>query len=143
MPKISAERQITLPVDQCREVGIGPGDEYRSFVAGGCLLSRRDPSSEHQALAPGLRDRIAEFPRGVDPERHRFLDVLERGILRVAMGHAPRKLGHFSHEGIVRVAPIEDYLVFVHQTDWSPAYSVEHTLGAERWIIGLARVAGG
>ena len=28
---MSARRQITLSVDQCREVGIGPGDEYRSF----------------------------------------------------------------------------------------------------------------
>ena len=35
MPKVSAKRQITLPVDQCREAGIGPGDEYRSFVADG------------------------------------------------------------------------------------------------------------
>ena len=35
MPRVSAKRQITLPVDQCREVGIGPGDEYRSFVADG------------------------------------------------------------------------------------------------------------
>ena len=24
--------------------------------------------------------------------------------------------------------------------DWLPAYSVEHTLGAERWTIGLAQV---
>ena len=35
MPKVSAKRQITLPVDQCREVGIGPGDHFRSFVADG------------------------------------------------------------------------------------------------------------
>ena len=35
MPRVSAKRQITLPVDQCREVGIGPGDEYRSYVADG------------------------------------------------------------------------------------------------------------
>ena len=27
--------------------------------------------------------------------------------------------------------------------EWSPAYSVEHALGAERWTIGLARVGGG
>ena len=27
--------------------------------------------------------------------------------------------------------------------DWPPAYSVEHALGAERWTIGLVRVAGG
>ena len=35
MPRVSAKRQITLPIHQCREVGIGPGDEYRSFVADG------------------------------------------------------------------------------------------------------------
>ena len=29
------------------------------------------------------------------------------------------------------------------EADWSPAYSVEHTLGTERWTIGLARVDGG
>ena len=35
MPKVSAKRQITLPIDQCQQVGIEPGDEYRSFVADG------------------------------------------------------------------------------------------------------------
>ena len=35
MPRVSAKRQITLPVDQCREAGIEPGDEYRSFIADG------------------------------------------------------------------------------------------------------------
>lgn len=35
MPKVSAKRQITLPVSQCRAVGIKPGDEYRSFVTDG------------------------------------------------------------------------------------------------------------
>jgi bifunctional DNA-binding transcriptional regulator/antitoxin component of YhaV-PrlF toxin-antitoxin module len=35
MPKVSSKRQITLPVDQCRQVGIEPGDEYQSFVADG------------------------------------------------------------------------------------------------------------
>ncbi len=32
MPKVSSKRQITLPADQCRQVGIKPGDEYESFV---------------------------------------------------------------------------------------------------------------
>ena len=32
MPKVSAKRQITLPVDQCRLAGINPGDEYESYV---------------------------------------------------------------------------------------------------------------
>ena len=35
MPRVSAKRQITLPIEQCREVGIEPGDEYRSYVADG------------------------------------------------------------------------------------------------------------
>lgn len=33
MPKVSAKRQITLPVDQCEALGIEPGDEVESFVA--------------------------------------------------------------------------------------------------------------
>ena len=35
MPKVSSKRQITLPVDQCQQVGIEPGDEYQSFVVDG------------------------------------------------------------------------------------------------------------
>ena len=35
MPKVSAKRQITLPVSQCDELGIRPGDEVESFVANG------------------------------------------------------------------------------------------------------------
>lgn len=32
MPKVSAKRQITLPVEQCRLAGIEPGDEYESYI---------------------------------------------------------------------------------------------------------------
>ena len=32
MPKVSAKRQITLPVDQCRQAHIEAGDEYNSYV---------------------------------------------------------------------------------------------------------------
>lgn len=37
MPKVSTKRQITLPVNQCDELGIQPGDEVESFVANGHL----------------------------------------------------------------------------------------------------------
>jgi AbrB family looped-hinge helix DNA binding protein len=37
MPKVSSKRQITLPVSQCKELGIRPGDEVESFVADGQL----------------------------------------------------------------------------------------------------------
>lgn len=32
MPVVSAKRQITLPIDQCRAAGIEPGDHYQSYV---------------------------------------------------------------------------------------------------------------
>ncbi len=32
MPIVSAKRQITLPIEQCRAAGIEPGDHYQSFV---------------------------------------------------------------------------------------------------------------
>ncbi len=37
MPKVSAKRQITLPISQCRALGIKPGDDVESFVANGQL----------------------------------------------------------------------------------------------------------
>lgn len=33
MPKVSAKRQITLPVNQCNALGISPGDEVEIFIA--------------------------------------------------------------------------------------------------------------
>ena len=35
MPRVSSKRQITLPAAQCREAGIAPGDEYRSYIHNG------------------------------------------------------------------------------------------------------------
>ena len=35
MPILSSKRQITLPVSQCEELGIQPGDEVECFVADG------------------------------------------------------------------------------------------------------------
>ncbi len=35
MPIISAKRQITLPIQQCKELGLQPGDEYISFIVDG------------------------------------------------------------------------------------------------------------
>ena len=37
MSKLSSKRQITLPVDQCRELGIEPGDDLECYVANGQL----------------------------------------------------------------------------------------------------------
>lgn len=62
MPRVSAKRQITLPVDQCNEAGIRPGDEYRSFVADGCItIVRKVPGVakgclRHVAGDPSISD---------------------------------------------------------------------------------------
>ena len=32
MPKVSAKRQITIPIDICREAKIEPGDEVEMFI---------------------------------------------------------------------------------------------------------------
>ncbi len=37
MPKVSAKRQITIPINQCQALGIEPGDEVESFVVDGQL----------------------------------------------------------------------------------------------------------
>ena len=75
MPRVGAKYRITLPVDQCREAGIGPGDEYSSFVADGRITIVRktagaargmlshvagDPSvSEEESLEDSLDDESA------------------------------------------------------------------------------------
>ena len=64
MPRVSAKRQITLPVDQCREVGIGPGDEYRSFVADGRITIVRKTAG----AARGFLRRVAGDPAIGDEE---------------------------------------------------------------------------
>jgi bifunctional DNA-binding transcriptional regulator/antitoxin component of YhaV-PrlF toxin-antitoxin module len=50
MPKISSKRQITLPVDQCLELGIIPGDEYQSFVADGHITIVKKKSGAAQGV---------------------------------------------------------------------------------------------
>ena len=34
MPKVSAKRQITLPISECEELGINPGDEVEILKYG-------------------------------------------------------------------------------------------------------------
>jgi len=32
MPKVSSKRQITIPINQCEETNIEPGDEIDTFI---------------------------------------------------------------------------------------------------------------
>jgi bifunctional DNA-binding transcriptional regulator/antitoxin component of YhaV-PrlF toxin-antitoxin module len=51
MPRVSPKRQITLPIDQCRQTGIEPGDEYESYVAEGCItIVKKSPGAARGML---------------------------------------------------------------------------------------------
>ena len=67
------------------------------------------------------------------------LEVSDRITLRIE-GSAGVAAALDAHRGYVME---ETLATGWGAAEWSPAYSVEHTLGAERWTIGLARVGGG
>ena len=51
MPRVSSKRQITLPATQCREAGIAPGDECRSYVHNGRItIVRLKPNGAYGFL---------------------------------------------------------------------------------------------
>ena len=51
MSKLSAKRQITLPIEQCRELGIEPGDDLEFYVANGYLTAiKQIPGAAHGVL---------------------------------------------------------------------------------------------
>ena len=56
MPKVSAKRQITLPIDQCRLAGIEPGDDYNSYVDNdGHITVIKQISGSAKGLLKGLK----------------------------------------------------------------------------------------
>ena len=57
MPKVSSKRQITLPMDQCRFLGIEPGDEVESFVFNGQLTLVKKSKGAAQGLLSHVHPR--------------------------------------------------------------------------------------
>ena len=53
MPKVSAKRQITLPVAQCEALGIEPGDDVESFIANGQLTIVKKSKGAARGLLKG------------------------------------------------------------------------------------------
>jgi bifunctional DNA-binding transcriptional regulator/antitoxin component of YhaV-PrlF toxin-antitoxin module len=51
MPKVSSKRQITLPVEQCQQAGIEPGNEVQCFVADGHItIVKKIPGAARASL---------------------------------------------------------------------------------------------
>lgn len=64
MPKVSAKRQITLPINQCHALGIKPGDIVESFVVDGQItLVKKVPGA-----AKGLLSNVQALNEMTDEE---------------------------------------------------------------------------
>jgi len=55
MPKVSSKRQITLPVEQCLQAGIEPGDEVQSFVADGHITLVKKTAGAARGILSHIR----------------------------------------------------------------------------------------
>ncbi len=64
MPKVSAKRQITLPVSHCETLGIKPGDEVECFIALGQLTI----VTKKQGIAKGVLKHVQGDPSMTDEE---------------------------------------------------------------------------
>ena len=52
IPKVSSKRQITLPVEQCQQAGIEPGNEVQCFVADGHItIVKKTPGAARASLS--------------------------------------------------------------------------------------------
>jgi len=54
MPKVSAKRQITIPVDLCQEANINPGDDIETFIFEGQITLVK----KEKGAAKGLLKKI-------------------------------------------------------------------------------------
>lgn len=59
MPRVSAKRQITLPISQCEALGIRPGDEIESFIADGQLTIVKKSRDAAKGLLKGIEPQSA------------------------------------------------------------------------------------
>jgi len=55
MSKLSAKRQITLPVEHCRELGIEPGDDLHCYVANGQLTLIKKSKGRAKGLLKNIK----------------------------------------------------------------------------------------
>src|SRR5439155_20539381 len=79
--------------------------------------------SEHEPPPLWLRDCIAEFLRGFDPELRRFANACQRLLVRRTVRHAARQFRDFRDERLVVLAPVDDDLVLIHHNSLAKPYS--------------------
>lgn len=64
MPKVSAKRQITLPINLCEEADINPGDDIETFIYNGQITVVK----KVMGAAKGILSRIKSDKRVSDEQ---------------------------------------------------------------------------
>ena len=76
MPKVSAKRQITIPIDLCEEANIEPGDEIETYIYDGHITIIK----KEKGAAKGLLRQIKGDKRMTDEaSRQNALDSKHKG----------------------------------------------------------------
>ncbi len=76
MPKVSAKRQITLPIEQCKEAHIEPGDEIETYLFNGQITVVR----KEKGAAKGILKSIKPNKRMSDEQSlQSYIDTNEAG----------------------------------------------------------------
>ena len=60
MPKVSTKRQVTLPIEQCRQANINPGDEYECYV----------DNNGHLTIVKKISGSASGFLKGIKTDKH-------------------------------------------------------------------------
>jgi len=55
MPKVSAKRQITLPIELCKEAHIEPGDEIETYLFNGQITVVRKEKSAAKGILKNIK----------------------------------------------------------------------------------------
>ena len=75
MPKVSSKRQITIPIGQCQEANIEPGDEIETFIFDGQItIVKKESGAAKGALKhikPDKRISDEQSLQSVLDEKHK------------------------------------------------------------------------
>ena len=55
MPKVSAKRQITIPINLCQQAHIEPGDEIETFIYGGQITIVKKEKNAAKGILSHIR----------------------------------------------------------------------------------------
>jgi len=77
MPKVSSKRQITLPIEQCKEAHIEPGDEIDTYLFNGHITVVR----KEKGAAKGILKNIKTDKRISDEQSlQSYIDSDKAGV---------------------------------------------------------------